>query len=254
MRKFALLVAVLQAALVWQGSQTSAAETKMQAAVRNLKSDNPKDRALGLVTLGLMGKEAVGASRSVVSSLFDDSAEVRKMAGQALGKVNPAIAQPVLTLVRSDDYDSRLAALQTLAKQGKDASASIPALMSFFTQAKDDDKAKVVAALGTVGVDDQALAEKMASWAVNDPNPKVREAALKALPNIAGAKDQIGPLTKTLMNDKNVDSRINVINALATLGKGDKQVLATLEKLQSDPSPKIKEAAKKALKEMTAKK
>jgi HEAT repeat protein len=124
--------------------------------------------------------------------------------------------------------------------------------MSFLDQAKGDDKAKVVTALGDVGAEDKKLTGQMTSLALKSTDPAVRQAALKALPKMADAQGQVNTILGAL-NDPSAQNRVNAIGALGTLGRGNAEAARALEAMASDPSAEVRAAAKKALEQMKAK-
>ncbi len=248
MRRASSIVAIALATLTTldrADAQVTPQQT-MDSAMKYLKSNSGTDRAFGIVTLGLLGKDAIGASKDIVVALYDSSPEVRKVAGQTLPMVNPAISQPVLTLARSDDRDAKAQAVKDLGKQGPDAIGAMPALMNTFDQTKGADKGQVLLAMAAVGSQDKEMTAKVAMWALKDPDPAVRAAALQALPKMADAKGQIATFLP-LLAEMNQQSRLTAITALAGIGQNNPQVLKALEGLTNDKDKQVSEAATKAV-------
>jgi len=228
MRWMSLIVAVALAVLV--GTESTRAQVfpdTMQKALDKMKSGSDTDRAFGIVTLGLMGKEAKGASKELVYALFDSSEKVRKEAALALPMVNPEIAEPAISLARGD-AEAKAKAVALLGKLGKSASPAIPALLSYFEQAKAEEKVKVVQALAEVGKEDKSLTTRMVQWAMKDPDAAVRAAVLKALPTMAGIKDEVPNVLKEA-NGRDPKMRVAAITVLADIGKDNQQVLTAME-------------------------
>lgn len=251
MRKMWVVAAIFTAVLL--GHEAEAQQDNkltLDAALKAMQSADPKDRALGLVGLALIGPDAKGSSREIIGMLNDSDAEVRTQAAAALKAANPKIAAPVIELAQGTDASKRVEAAQQVAKLGGDASAAVPALLKFMDQVKGADRAKVVTALGAVGGDDKKLGATLASVAAKDADPVVRQAAIAALPKMADGKSQVGAIVTAARTDKDEKTRIAAINALGSLGQGDRDAMKTLEGLSKDSSKAVAEAAKKSLEQV----
>lgn len=253
MRKLLPMLAVVALLFVgWtsptQGQQKGTIDVKdLKGAAAALKSTNSADRAAGLSFIALLGPEAKGQSREVVGSLFDSSPDVRDWAKKALPKVNPALSGPVMTLVQSQDPAQQLKALEQLGKMAETGAAAVPALLVFFEKSKGAERTAAAAALGQIGTKDPAVSSVLANIAMKDPDPKVRQIALGALPkqeNPQGALDALG----AMLQDADPANRTTAVAALGALAGKNQQALAVLQKIaQSDPSPTVKAAAAQAV-------
>ena len=222
-------------------------------AVKAMRSDKAPDRAAGLSFLALLGKDAKGASREVVSALFDGDAEVRKWAGTALGKVNPELSTPVLNLVRSEDYATRVAALEELSKLGDAAGPSVPALRKFLEKAEPADRAKVVKSLSAVGAKDSDLAELFATMAVRDADPDVRKAATQGLTKQTNPRGGVDFFTGLLgARETDPKQRAAAITVLIEVGNDNPEAVKQLQELTKNESPMVRAAAKQALEKIQA--
>jgi HEAT repeat protein len=255
MRRLSLLVAVVLAALVLRPAQAQQDNQKTyEDALKSIKSTDPMERAFGLVGLALVGTDAKGASREIIGLLNDPSEEVRTRAGEALTKANPAIAEPVIALVQGTEYDKRIQAAEAIAKLGKDAGPALDAVTGFLDKAKGADRGKVVKALAAIAPDDKKTAALIANLALKDGDPAVRDAALAALSKVGDKKEQTALFLGAIKNEKDVQKRINAINALAAVGQGNQDAMKALEDLAKDPSAQVRDAAKSAVSKLKGKK
>jgi hypothetical protein len=220
----------------------------LQDALQYLKSDKSTDRAFALATMGLMKADAKSASKEIVTAYFDGNADVRKAANLALMNVNPDLYKPVVALATSDDYDAKVQAVKDLAKLGGDAAPTVPALLRFLKDAKPEDKIDTVKTLLDIAPKDPSLASALTEMALNDSDVKVRDAALRALPNTADAPDQTKVALAALNAAQTAEAKINAIAVLGSIGKGNADVSTVLKGYLNDPSAQVREAAQKALK------
>lgn len=249
MRKLLAILVVASCGLLGQNQRYPAADQVfLPDALEYLKSDKSTDRSFALATMGLMGKDAASASRLVVKAFFDTNADVRQAANLCLKNVNPPIYQPVVDLATSKDYDTRMKAANELAKMGKDAAPTVPALLEFLKDgAKPGDRASIVKSLGDVGAADKEITPMIAQLAIKDPDPAVRLAAMKALPKMSDSGGQLGVVLEAAAKDKNMANRVEAITVLGTIGKGNQDAIKVLQGMLNDAAPQVREAAKKAL-------
>jgi HEAT repeat protein len=229
------------------------AKRDLDSALKFLNSSDPKDRSFALVTMDYLGAKALSASPLVVKALFDSNPEVRGYAAQAIGKVDPTIAGPVVTLATGKDYQAQLTALQTLTKLGVDGAGAVPALVKFLEtdKAKPEDRAALVTALGSVGAKDPTAAKALAALALNnDQDPALRKAAIQSLGKMESGASAL-PQFMTALNGGNAGAQQLALAALAIVGKGNPEVVQAVKKAaENDPNPKVKEAAQKAVAEL----
>jgi vesicle coat complex subunit len=118
----------------------------VSALVKDLKSPNPKVRAAAAEDIGQMGAVRAADAKPAIPALLrvlesDRSAEVRKAAATALGKVDPEPQQvvPALRQALKDRATSvRIAAAGALGLLGDEAKDAIPDLQA---AQKDKDRA-----------------------------------------------------------------------------------------------------------------
>ncbi|MBY0522498.1 MAG: HEAT repeat domain-containing protein [Gemmataceae bacterium] len=253
MRRVHFTALVLGLVLIASSQQSRAQQKEapsLDDCLTYLKSDKSTDRAFALSTMGLMKKDALSAAKLIVGSYFDSSPDVRQAADLALKNVNPDLYKPVTSLVQTQNYDARVQAITDLAKMGKDGAAALPAMVNFFKDgAKGTERAAVVKAMGEVGLEDKAFTPEMAQLALKDPDPAVRQAALKALPKMADAAGQMPTILSAVANDKTPANRIEAINVLGVVGGGNKDAIKSLQGVVADQNQPaaVREAAKKAL-------
>jgi HEAT repeat protein len=252
MRRLFLIVALL--AMLFAGQPGSHAQVKpgdlkdYNDAMRALQSSSAPDRAAGLSFLALLGGEAKGASKEVIGALFDGNADVRKWAATAIGKVNPDIAEPVITLVQGQDYDARVAALDRLAKLGNNAGPATGAVLAFMQQAQGGDRVSVVRALSAIGANDPKLGSTLAKMALDDPDPKVRVAAAQGIAKQKDPQAALEFLTSAFNKTNDPKQRLAVVTALGDSAKGNPQAIKLLEDLgRADKTPAVQAAIKAAI-------
>ncbi len=252
MRILGFFAAVVCAALVVSPSQAQQDNQKtLEAGLKSLQNSDPMERALGLVALALIGKDAKVASKEIIELLNDPNAEVSKRAVEAITAANPDIAAAAITLAQGTDLDKRIQAAEQLGKLGKDGSPALSLLLPFLDKTTGADRVKVLKALASAGAEDKKAAEAIAKAALTDNDPKVREAALAALPKMADSKAQVGTMIGAL-KERDTQKRLNAISALGAVGKGNLDALKALEALANDPSAQVRDAAKKAVAQLKA--
>lgn len=187
------------------------------ALIEALNDPDTKVRASAARTLGEHGTKARAASRALSKLLSDPDPEVQANAAQALGKLGPALevdAQPLVAMLVNSHEGVRLGAVEALygLKAPVDAARILPELKRRL--ASPDQRQRLTAifglsALGKAGlpplldalrhgdawtreyaaiflegfVPDDAAALKALIDALDDPEPKVRSAAMSRLPN-----------------------------------------------------------------------
>jgi HEAT repeat protein len=257
MRNLLLMTIVLVLLVVgWLtpcGAQDASTVKDLNDAAKAVRSDNPVDRAAGMCFFALYGRQAEGYSRDVVKGLLDSNADVRMWAAKGLPLVNPDLAAPVLALVKSQDYDNRVTAVQELAKMGDKGAAALPALLAFLPQAQASDRVKVVKTLAEVGAKDQALPALLVKMAIKDSDPAVRQVALRALPKMANSQ-LVADSFAEYLKDSDPAQRAAAVTALGDQDKANPQAIRALQQAMRDPSPTVRAAAKSALDRLQAKK
>lgn len=227
----------------------------IDSSLRLLTSQRSTDRAFAAGVLGLVGERAKDvASGPLCAAVLDGDPSVRSAAGRALGTVNAALQQPVVTLATSQDYAARLKALQDLGRLGNTARPTIPVLLSFKQQAKPEDRTSVIRILTQVGAEDPMLTDVFASWLLDDPDENVRVAVAQSLPKMKNAQGKVDTLVKSIEKDRLHKVRAASVTALGVLGIGNPQANRVLEGLQRDLNPEVRAAAQEALKKVRMKK
>lgn len=215
-------------------------------AARAVKSNDPVDRAAGLSFMALVGQDARGYTRDVVGLMFDGNKDVKYWANKALPQVNPALADPVMAVVNSDDPDKRLEALQKLAAMGANAAAAVPAVLRMLQQVEGPNRVAVVDVLAKIGAKDPTVVKTLAEVALKDGDPAVRQAALKdlaKLDNPQAALEMFAALLKTT----DPALRAQGVTGMAALAPSNADAMKWLKAALNDASPTVRAAAKQAL-------
>jgi hypothetical protein len=230
-------------------------------ATRYFKSSNPTDKSFALATLGLVGAEAKKTnnaalaqylaktgSNATVQGLVNADPAIRQAANEAIGTVNPTIAQPVLDLVNGKSYEQKLEGMKEVARLGPLAVAAVPALLSFLKQAKPEDKAGVVQSIATVGAKDPQVTELIAVMALKDPDMTVQRAALASLNKMPDANAAVNVFVGTLNSEQDQNARLAAVRGLATVGRNNPAAIQELQRLAAkDPNVNVQREAKAAL-------
>src|SRR5262249_4722554 len=152
-----------------------------------------------------------------------------------------------------NQYRNQLQAIQTLSNLGAAGGAALPALLAFMPRMAPADQAKLVATVATVGANDPEARTALTNWALTSTNPALRAEAMKVLPKVAGAAGEIGPFLTALQQERDPKRRIEIINGLVGIGKGNQQVTRALQGYLADANPDIRKAAKAALTKLQGK-
>ncbi len=124
----------------------------------------------------------------------------------ALVQIGAAAVPPLLEVLRDDDPEARIVAIETLGKFGTKATAAIPQLIT----------------------------------GLNDPEPRIRTAAAQALSEIAPAHDTVIPALIALLRNPDDDVSNAACNALVRLGKSSYPAVLRLTR---DDDPDVRKMA-----------
>ena len=185
---------------------------------------------------------APGAAGSVV-----DGSGPQVRASPSIGRLDPRKGLPP-GFWDYDKTDTPLPELeQRIAQLGAVASSRGPAATAAATyvlRADPDPQARKAAIGILAGMRPTDDGRKTLMQAVADADPEVRAAALRALSRGGGEKP-ITLLTQALKGDTDVGVRMAAIESLSA--KDGELARAVLEGALGDPTPEVREAAKKAL-------
>jgi HEAT repeat protein len=135
-----------------QGPSDVPGNPAVAALAKALGSDNATDRIRAANELAKLGEAAKPAARALCFAATGDSQEVRLAALEALDKVQPALVQPITTLL-VDPRNSYQAA-QQIAAMGESANPSVPVLIWHARQDVTNNAAVDIRALARIGPKD----------------------------------------------------------------------------------------------------
>jgi len=240
---------------------SSAAAKELLSTLSNVSE--PDQRAAIVQALGSFKDNTEVAARLEVVAKSDDSYRARAAALQALAKMKPASAHDILvTAVSSDSPDGflREAALRGLGTLGDDK--AVPLLREWAMPGKDfDSREAAIGSLARLKKDDKEITQQIASY-LNEPHFPIRIAAIFAL-GTRGDASAI-PALEALLNSNDLSIEMapmikrqierlkNPSNASGTHGEPaeasdaasasapDKQRLAHLEQLVQEINDRLK--------------
>jgi len=164
-------------------------------------------------TLGLMGTNAAPAVPDLVACLGDRSADVARVAADALLRVGIAAVPELLRVVRSGTTQDRLDALAVLQRMGGGARFAIPELVGSLRDPDPAVRAAVVTAIASIWPFAEESVGVM-SGALGDPAPEVRAAAAAGLGRAAPLAKSAVPALERLRDDPEESVRTNAVKTL----------------------------------------
>lgn len=186
----------------------NAATRALARALSNLTAEN-KAALLGM--LAIRG-DAEGATDIVNKLAADENEMVRQAAIKALGRLGSAASIPVLTAVLKQGGATASDANRSLVElQGKGV---VEAMMK---QADAGDVALRETMLKILADRGQAEALPLFRKALNDPDAKIRQAALKTIA-ATGTREDMVRLVEVLVAGKNDSERAGIAGAISDIG------------------------------------
>lgn len=194
------------------------ASPAVPALIRASRADSVLLRRAAANTLGLVGPAADAAIPALVDLvLFDESSEVRDLAGRALGRIGEAAEAPLSQLLVDSDPDVRVRAARAFAEMTSIAPESVAALRD---AGQSDEPALAVAALSAL-------------WRTTADAELVTAGGLKWL---ASPEREI---------------RMRAVELLESLGPEANAARPQLTELSEDERPYVRQAARRVLRSIT---
>jgi HEAT repeat protein len=249
--------------------------------IDDLKSGRRSDRIEAARQLGRLGTDARPAARQLCKTLLDDDADVRHAVFDALGRIEPDLVEPLLTLVSDPNGYNHASAAGRLAGMERKAVPAIPVLVRDCELAVERYQvnsyfiAEEIRALGAISkTDPEVIATLIGfarhSWptdaqtsqqAVRDVWLAVKEPAITTLGKISSTQGrQRRQVADCLVSELTQLERLTqrqalpdewcvpVINALAAFGSDAKDAVPTLKALRLHSGMEVRTAALAALK------
>lgn len=213
------------------GRGTAVTRHALRAAFTRAAAHAPRD-----MLLALFAKEGASpqARIDLLRALGPELAELRPQSSAAIAAV----------LGSSPDMATRWLIAQPLAELARSPSCTPGELTRLAEMARHDPEWPVRARAIELSADNPRLAEVVVASA-NDPEPRVREAAFRAIA-LGKIPSGRGAAAKALAKDPWTFVRIASASALGSI-PGNEQAIAPLENALEDASPKVRAAAIAAL-------
>ncbi len=230
-------------------------EPVVAAFTQGLGNEDWRIRASAARGLGNAGTKAVHAFSKLAQLAFDEQADVRLRAVEALLKLGAPPEDLVRicgkVLLADDDRRPRKVAVKALAKMGAPA---VPALAEALHARDPSARMQAAVALGQVG---QAAAPAIPALieALRDEDQDVAFQAMSILGGLGPlAKDAAAVIAELLLRDEAPAARMRAASALGLIGPEARAALPALQKVLADRSPLARAAAGRAIERITGQK
>jgi HEAT repeat protein len=181
-------------------------------------------------------RSAVDAARA---ALTDDDPRLRRVGAQVVADLDtPDATAMLLDAVRDDDADVRAIAIASLGRHG--SSRDLPAVAPCLDDPDPRVRAAAVLAIGALSEDPTAAVART----TRDPDPVVRARAAGVVARRA-PHDEATALLLTLAADPHAEVRLAAYEGM--FGAGDARVTDAELRGLSDPDPRVRAAAARAL-------
>ncbi|QDU59765.1 HEAT repeat protein [Planctomycetes bacterium Pan216] len=221
---------------------------------KNLRSDDAQLREMSMLALGGIGPPAASAVEPLEKLLDGEDNHLAVDASLALLHIKPddpeirsRILKAALTGLRSSNPHTINESIFALSLLGSDAESAIPQLVEEISSAMSPERvAKAAAALGSIGVNSQAVTNALVKAFASD-NPQVQGNALQALVRVRPATDpQVETLAK-LLGGENETYRGMAFQGLLGLAGTSTTALDALLRFFPKATPEMTAAALDAL-------
>lgn len=181
----------------------------------------------------------------------DKRDEVLLAATRSMGRIRYA-RWAVTALYRkglsSQDPDIRLAAAQALGDFQRKARRAVRPLLRTLYDSRIKVRRAVIAALGKIG---SSRGVRKIAKLTRDANPQIALDALTTLGQLGHkAKRAVPSLLRTLQSQQDAEVREHTIQTLAKIGRSRDKVIVALQKALKDNSPRVRNAARQAIKQL----
>jgi HEAT repeat protein len=183
------------------------------ALLAALTEDKPEVRRGAAAALNWMGPPARSAAPALVAAVRDDDEKTAAAACQALARLGDAGVAPALfAALRSKRGVVADAALQALWQMGPNAKSIVPGLVSLL-DTPPGESARIRALLATLG----PVAVPQLTAALQDKEPKIRQAAIEMLGLIGPVARSAAPAVAAAIKDKTPNVALAAAIALTRL-------------------------------------
>lgn len=249
----------VQAAMVL-GKLEDLAKPVMSNILAACKDPDAHVRAAIVETIGRIGPDASEALPELYSLLKDKDYAVRLNTVSTLGKMSEVASECVpelLLLLRSEmERALRKEIVRVLGSFGTASNPAIPALVQVLKEDKSEEiRQQAVLTLGKIGAASRSELDAMKACLKTDPDKTVRLYLIRSLTSILGtdasllAKDYAAQLGI----EKDTDLKLALLQELAAMGNGAKEVLPSVKASLEDPSVSVRKEARAAIERINAK-
>lgn len=201
--------------------------------------------------LALVGPQAAPAVPILIRLTSDDSESLRKNSAVALGAIGPPssiAAEALAELVLFDELpEVREAAATSLASIGDQG---VEALHQLLTDQDMTVRRLAAESLGKVIRPNQTTTDALLV-ALLDTDPVVRIAAAESYWKTARLADAVLPVILETLTSEDRQLRIRAYRLLIAIGQSAKPAIPELQSLTNDERPYVRQAAIKALRELS---
>jgi len=183
------------------------------------RDPDPRLRRAAVAAVGRLKPRREGI-QVLAAAIFDDDAEVRKNAREALTGSGPAIrfAIPTLLLALRDRDDQVRQWAASLLRQARPDAACVPALIEALVDREADIRLEIVAALGAVGRPARPALPALRD-ALRDPDGRVRARAALACWNLGGPDNRVVAVLAELLWSGKGETRVEAALALCRIAR-----------------------------------
>jgi len=222
-----------------------------------LKDPDPSTRAAIAEALGITGSDGKSAAAGLAPLLTDEDKSVKRAAVISLGRISPegatTIAETMAKMLDTEkESDMRIELVTSIGLLGEKSAAVVAALTALLTSPEDELRRRVVRTLGTFGTSAKPASETLYKLAGADKLKDIRVDAVRGFGSALGPaeeKARVKDLVALLM-DPEYEVRLVVVEEIGSLGTellADQGTIKALRVRESDPHPKVRDAAKNAL-------
>jgi HEAT repeat protein len=216
-----------------------------------LKSSDPGKMSEAIIAVGMIGKDAWKAEPALIEALKNEDEDVRWMAAQHIGSIDPGedAAKALLDVLKDTHAGIRIkaSAAYSLGRIRADVRDAIPALSEALSS--DDALLSVNAAASLVKID-PGSGENVLSVLLNglkDSRSFVRHSAILALGKMGTeAKEAVPELTNALKDEDRM-CRLAAVQVLEGLGEDAKDAVPALYEALKSEDERLQKAARRTL-------
>jgi HEAT repeat protein len=227
-----------------------------------LQDKDVNTRAAAAEALGRIGTAASASAPELKAALADKETIVRQWAAFSLGRIGNegATATEELGKLLTSDPDPlvRAEAALSIGLLGTEAKAAIPALLEALDQEKEKEITVRIQAAKSLGKMDTAIkshGSKILQTVAKEPNKDVRIFTLLSFSTALKIESAafVKELAELLTKEPEGEVRLIIVQELGGLGPAAAEALPELRSATSDVQVAVREAAKLAVKRVTAK-